>query len=65
MPLLTPIIHPNNWGLRQRLGLTTNLDAQHWAQLCWGNPHLHSSFTNLMNNAGQRCLFTVIRAHIE
>jgi len=49
---LTPIIHSNNWGLRQRLSLTTNFIAQNWAQPCRGNPHLYSSLTNLMSNAG-------------
>ncbi|MDY0348291.1 MAG: LPP20 family lipoprotein [Tenuifilaceae bacterium] len=49
---LTPIIHPNNCCLRQRLSFTTNFAAQNWVQLSRGNPHLHSSLTNLMNNAG-------------
>jgi hypothetical protein len=50
--VLTPIIHSNNWGLRQRPSLTTNLVTQNWVPLCRGNPHLHSSLISLMNNAG-------------
>ena len=49
--------------LRQWLSLTTNFVTQNWVQLSRGNPHLHSSLLNMMNNAGYFPVFFFFSAN--